>query len=93
METLNTTPADAELILWNRSKLRLQGIEDVVSFDDLIIYMITKNGNLTIEGSSLHITMLDVSNGNMMVEGNINAIIYNDKEPLTKHGFFSKLLK
>lgn len=84
---------NAEITLWERKRLLLENIEDVISFDDLSIYLITKFGNLLIEGSELHITTLDVQSGEMMVEGLICSILYNDKDSKKKDGFFSKILK
>ena len=81
------------LSLEGRKKLNLSGIEDVISFDELSIYLITKNGNLLIEGTDLHITTLDISSGNMTVDGLINSIIYNDKEIKKKEGLFSRMIK
>lgn len=91
---METNETKASLVLWNRKILNLTNIEDVVSFDELNIYLITKdNGNLLIEGNDLHITTLDVASGNMTVEGTIGAMIYNDKELRKKDGFFSRMLK
>ncbi len=91
MELNETT---ASLVLWNRKNLNLKNIEEVVSFDELNIYLITKdNGNLLIEGNDLHITTLDVASGNMSVEGTICAMIYNDKESRKKESFLSRILK
>lgn len=91
---METNETKASLILWNRKTLNLTNIEDVVSFDELNIYLITKdNGNLLIEGNDLHITTLDVASGNMTVEGSIGAMIYNDKELRKKESFFSRMLK
>lgn len=91
---METNETKASLVLWNRKILNLTNIEDVVSFDELNIYLITKdNGNLLIEGNDLHITTLDVASGNMTVEGMIGAMIYNDKELRKKDGFFSRMLK
>ena len=85
---------NASVVLWNRKILNLTDIADVVSFDELNIYLITKNnGNLLIEGNDLHITTLDVASGNMTVEGSICSIIYNDKESKKKDNFFSRMLK
>lgn len=84
---------NASLILWERKNLNLSGIKDVISFDDLSVYLITEQGNLLIEGTDLHITVLDVSSGHMTIEGTIRSMIYNDKETKKKDGFFSKMLK
>ena len=90
---METNENKASLILYQRKTLQLCGIEDVISFDELNIYLITKNGNLLIEGTDLHIATLDISSGNMTVDGLINAIIYNDKEIKKKEGFFSRMMK
>ena len=78
---METNEIKASLVLSNRKMLNLTDISDVVSFDELTIYLITKNnGNLLIEGNDLHITTLDVASGNMTVEGMICSMIYDDKE-------------
>lgn len=93
METLHTEKNNANITLWNRKILNLSGIEDVISFDDVSVYLITTEGNLLIEGSEFHITTLDVSDGNMTIEGIVNSMVYHDKEALSKGGFFSKIFK
>ena len=90
---METTENKTSLVLYQRKILNLCGIEDVISFDELSIYLVTDNGNLLIEGTDLHITTLDVSSGNMTVEGMVRSIIYNDKETKKKDGFFSRMMK
>ena len=85
--------SDAELILRDRRELSLCGIEDVVSFDDVSVYLITSEGNLLVEGTELHISTLDVSMGNMTIEGHIRAMIYDEKDGTGKNGFFAKIFK
>ena len=84
---------EAELILWERKILNLRGIEDVVSFDDVSVYLITKEGNLLVEGTELHITALDVSSGNMTIEGYVRSMVYTDKENAGKNGFLTRIFK
>ena len=90
METIENK---ASLVLYQRKTMQLCGIEDVVSFDELNIYLVTEYGNLLIEGTDLHITTLDVASGNMTVEGMFRSMIYNDKETKKKDGFFSRMMK
>jgi sporulation protein YabP len=90
---METTENKASLMLYQRKLMQLCGIEDVVSFDELNIYLVTEYGNLLIEGTDLHITALDVASGNMTVEGMIRSMIYNDKETKKKDGFFSRMMK
>lgn len=90
---METKEKKESLVLYQRNLLNLSGIEDVISFDELSIYLVTDNGNLLIEGSGLHITVLDVAAGNMSVEGMIRSIVYNDKESGKKEGFFARMMK
>jgi sporulation protein YabP len=90
---METTENKASLMLYQRKLMQLCGIEDVVSFDELNIYLVTEYGNLLIEGTDLHITALDVASGNMTVEGMIRSMIYNDKETKKKDGFVSRMMK
>lgn len=84
---------ETSLSLKNRDTLTLEGVEDVISFDEMSVYLVTGNGNLLVEGTGLHITMLDVSNGRMSIEGFVRSMLYNDKENAKKGGFFSKVGK
>ena len=90
---METNENKASLVLYQRKLLNLGGIEDVVSFDELSIYLVTENGNLLIEGTDLHITTLDVASGHMTVEGMIRSMIYNDKESGKKEGFFARMMR
>jgi sporulation protein YabP len=90
---MENTETKGSLVLYQRKKLSLSGIEDVISFDELSIYLVTDNGNLLIEGTDLHITVLDITSGNMTVEGMVRSIIYNDKATSKKENFFSRMIK
>ena len=90
---METNENKASLVLYQRKRLNIAGIEDVVSFDELSIYLVTENGNLLIEGTDLHITTLDVASGHMTVEGTVRSMIYNDKESGKKEGFFARMMR
>lgn len=82
-----------KLYLTNRERLELDGIEDVLSFDEMSVYLVTENGNLLIEGRDLHITALNVDSGDLVIEGFVRSMAYNDKETVKKGGFFSRVMK
>ncbi|MGG7144001.1 sporulation protein YabP [Clostridium nigeriense] len=82
------------IILENRKKLILTGVEEVISFDDEKILLNTKLGFLTIKGSELKMNKLDVQNGDVIIVGNISSIIYSSKEvKKEKESIISKLFK
>ena len=68
------------IILENRKKLTISGITDVDSFDEKAVCLYTQLGELTIQGSELHIDSMSVETGDMTVTGEIRAIIYGDKD-------------
>ncbi|WP_066889717.1 sporulation protein YabP [Clostridium nigeriense] len=82
------------IILENRKKLVLTGVEEVISFDDEKILLNTKLGFLTIKGSELKMNKLDVQNGDVIIVGNISSIVYSSKEvKKEKESIISKLFK
>ena len=68
------------IILENRKKMTLTGVEEVISFDDEKILLNTKLGALTIKGQNLKMNKLDVQNGDVMIKGEIYYIVYSGKE-------------
>lgn len=67
----------SNLILDNRKKLSVTGVEEVVSFNDEIIILNTNSGNLTIKGSGLKMNKLDVQNGDTMITGIVSSLVYS----------------
>ena len=82
------------IILENREKLSLSGILDVLSFDDQIIILETELGMLTVKGENLRINKLSIDTSEVVVEGEISSLAYNDKDFDKKSGsFLSKIFK
>ena len=69
-----------KLTMENREKLYLCGVEDVESFDENEIQVYTSEGLLSIKGSELHINKLNTQDGELMVEGNVDSLIYSNTE-------------
>ena len=67
------------LILENREKLNVSGVNDVLSFDDQIVIVETELGLLTIKGQNLKITKLSIDTGDVVVEGDILNLGYSEK--------------
>ena len=80
------------LILKDRAQLTLSGVTDVDSFDETTIIAYTDYGELTVSGSGLHISSLDVDKGEMSVDGKISSLVYIDQSPKTT-SFFSKVFR
>ncbi len=76
----------------SREILNISGVEDVDSFDENEIRIYTTEGLLTVRGNDLHMSHLNVEDGDLIVEGEIDGINYSNVE-MNNGGFFSKLFK
>ena len=69
---------EQRLVLENRSSLDLDGVIDVISFDDTGALISTVNGILAVDGESLHVVKLDVGGGSISFEGKVNGLFFSD---------------
>ena len=82
------------LILENRGKLSISGVNDVLSFDDQIVMVETELGLLTVKGEGLRINKLSIDTSEVIVEGEISYLAYSDKEMEKNKGtLISKIFK
>jgi len=72
------------LTLSARTRLEIGGVTDVVSFDEETVTLVTDCGELTVEGTSLHIGTLNIERGCVVVDGRVNALIYTEDTPRKK---------
>ncbi len=66
------------LILENRQKLSISGVNDVLSFDDQVVMVDTEWGLLTVKGENLKINKLSIDTSEVIVEGNIGHLSYSE---------------
>ena len=69
-----------------RSRLTVSGVDGVESFDEASIVMSTAEGSLIIRGSALHIEKLSLDGGDLLVEGTVDSLIYEEDD--TRQGSF-----
>lgn len=80
------------VVLEGRSSLTVSGVEEVESFDENTIVMVTVKGTLVVRGDSLHIEKLSLDGGDLKVEGTVDSITYED-DGREKGGFLARLLR
>ena len=80
------------IVLEGRGSLAVSGVEEVESFDENTIVMVTVKGTLVVRGGSLHIEKLSLDGGDLKVEGNVDSLTYED-EGREKGGFLARLLR
>lgn len=83
------------IIMNDREIIKITGIIDVISFDDLMVIADTERGVLIIKGSDLHVNQLNLDSGELGVDGEINSISYENRDHYGKpaSSFFSKIFK
>ena len=79
------------LILEQRSRMSVSGVENVESFDENEVIMYTSQGMLTVSGSDLRIDRLTLDGGELGIEGRISGMKYEDVRE--KGGVFSRLFR
>ncbi len=77
------------LILEDRKRLTVSGVEEVDGFDETHVQMRTLQGELTVRGESLHIELLSVETGELLVSGEITELVYEEIAP--RAGLFGRL--
>ncbi len=77
------------IILENRSRLSVSGVEEVSGFDESIVQMQTELGALTVHGSNLRVETLSVDSGDLLVVGDISDLSYADVP--ARRGFWARL--
>lgn len=80
------------VIMKDRGELTISGVTDVDSFDETSVIAYTDFGELTISGTELHISSLNLDKGELSVDGRISGLSYIDQQP-NKGGFFSKVFR
>lgn len=73
-----------------RSRIHITGVEDVESFDESNVIVFTSEGMLAISGEELHIEKLNIEDGELAVEGRIDALEYSDDTP-ARGSFWSRI--
>ena len=78
---LRSEAADHHVILEGRESLSVSGVEEVESFDETTIVMSTSKGSLVVRGEDLHIEKLSLDGGDLLVEGTVDSLTYEEEEP------------
>jgi len=89
------TAKSHKIMIDNRRKAEITGVNDVISFDLNTILLETDYGMVTIKGSNLHVNRLSVEKGEVDIDGKIDGMNYSDISNYTKKGesFISRMFK
>ena len=77
----------------NRSHLSVTGVTDVGCFNEHEAVLQTEAGDMVIEGENIHVTKLDLENGQVTLEGDISLIEYEEPVQKKKASLISRLFR
>lgn len=82
------------IVLENREKLNVSGVNDVLSFDDQVVMVDTELGLLTVKGENIRINKLSLDTAEVIVEGEIASLSYSQNKQEKNTGtILSKIFK
>lgn len=74
-----------------RGSLTVSGVEEVESFDEHEVVMVTVAGMLVVRGEELHVGKLSLDTGELRLEGRVSELRY--EENTRNEGFWARLFK
>jgi len=84
----------SNLVLENRKKLTINGVIEVINFNENQILLNTDVGTMIIKGKELKMNKLDVQNGDVIITGKVDSFVYtNDKVKTKKDSIISRLFR
>ena len=82
-----------DLRLLQRERAEISGVEEVLSFDEESVWMETTEGALTIHGSGLKVEKLNIEEGEVWIEGNVDSVEYGKESGTEKMSMLKRLFR
>lgn len=76
-----------------RERMRICGVRDVIHFDEESIAMETDCGLLIIKGANLHVGKLNLEEGEVTADGQVDAVTYAEGGAEGKGSIFSRIFR
>lgn len=86
-------PVNQDIRVFSRRRIELTGIEEVESFTENAIVLLSKLGSVSIEGEGLKIESFSTEKGELVILGKMDSLYYFGGETKEKQGFFSRLMR
>ena len=83
-----------KVVIDGRRKLTVSSVDDIESFDEEKVVILCSMGTMTVTGADFRINKLNVDDGQLIIEGEIDEVQYSDRASEDKGGgFFGKLFR
>ena len=92
-EVMSVKSRAHSIVINNREKIMITGVNDMDSFNESEVIVLTDAGFLTVSGTDLHINKLNLDEGQLIIDGTIQSVDYSDHEELRQNNssIFSKV--
>ena len=80
------------VVLTDRKRLSLTGVEDVDCFNEQLVVLRTALGTLTVAGAGLNLSRLSLEDGRAEIDGEVDALEYSGVKK-AKGGLLGRLLR
>ena len=81
------------ILMEDRNRISVSGVEDVDTFDESGFIAITTAGALVVKGADLHISKLNVDTGELVVDGEFDSCVFNNSYGGKAGGFLARIFK
>ena len=81
------------IILENRKKASISGVEDIDSFDEQEIRASLNQGAMVVRGEKLHIQVLDLNEGKAVISGRVDSLMYVKAKVKGEKGIIARIMK
>lgn len=88
-----STKIEHNVLMESRHKLVLSGVKEVDSFEEDNVLLKTTKGNLTIRGNGMKMESYNNEVGDLILNGDIFALVYTNDKENSGGGFFSRIFK
>ena len=78
------------ILIEGKRRMRITGVTDVESFQEDELTVLTKVGALTVWGEGLKLGKLNPEDGQVLLEGDINTVEYEQPQPERKPFLFRR---
>ncbi len=82
----NINPQKHRISLEQRKDCKLTGVTEVHSFDENTIVLDTIEGRITLKGSGLHVSRLNLEKGEADIDGRVDSLVYSQNNSVSKKG-------
>ena len=82
------------VVIDKREKTAINGILDVISFDEELVIAETEMGVILLKGEDLHVNKIDLDKGELDIDGKVISLVYEEKGSSGKsNSIFDKIFK